>query len=78
MFGKLRAAIAHAPASGLAMSPRVILADHQAWIGSNMGESARPVIAEALQNLGVETRPRISVAKSALVRSTPTNTACSK
>jgi NADH:ubiquinone reductase (H+-translocating) len=62
MFGKLRAAIAHAPASGLAMSPRVILADHQAWIGSDMGESARPVIAEALQNLGVETRPGISVA----------------
>ena len=62
MFGKLRAAIAHAPASGLAMSPRVILADHQASIGSDMGESARPVIAEALQSLGVETRPGISVA----------------
>ena len=62
MFGKLRAAIAHAPASGLAMSPRVILADHQACIGSDMGESARPVIAEALQSLGVETRPGISVA----------------
>ena len=61
MFGKLRAAIAHAPASGLAMSPRVILADHQAWIGSDMGESARPMIAEALQSLGVETRPGISV-----------------
>jgi NADH dehydrogenase len=62
MFGKLRAAIAHAPASGLAMSPRVILADHQAWIGSDMGENARPVIAEALQDLDVETRPGISVA----------------
>jgi len=51
MFGKVRAAIAHAPASGLATPPRVILADHQAWIGSDMGESARPVIAEALQSL---------------------------
>jgi NADH dehydrogenase len=62
MFSKLRAAIAHVPASGLATPPRVILADHQAWIGSDMGESARPVIAEALQSLGVETRPGISVA----------------
>jgi NADH dehydrogenase len=62
MFSKLRAAIAHAPASGLATPPRVILADHQAWIGSDMGESARTVIAEALQSLGVETRPGISVA----------------
>jgi NADH:ubiquinone reductase (H+-translocating) len=61
MFNKLRSTIAKAPASGLAESPRVILADHQAWIGSDMGESARPVIAEALQKLGVETRPGISV-----------------
>jgi NADH dehydrogenase len=42
-------------------SPRVILADHKPWIGSDMGESARPVIAEALQALGVETRPGVSV-----------------
>jgi NADH dehydrogenase len=35
---------------------RVILADHNPWIGSDMGESARPVIAEALAALGIETR----------------------
>ena len=59
MFGKLRAAIASADP---APSPRVILADRQAWIGSDMGESARPVIAEALQALGIETRVGVSVA----------------
>jgi NADH dehydrogenase len=62
MFGKLRAAIANAPASGVDAHPRVILADHQAWIGSDMGESARAVIAEALASLGVETRTGVSVA----------------
>jgi hypothetical protein len=61
MFGKLRTAIAKASPSGLGAPPRVILADHQAWIGSDMG-NARPVIAEALESLGVETRPGISVA----------------
>jgi NADH dehydrogenase len=60
IFGKLRAAIAKAPATGLGALPRVILADHQAWIGSDMGD-ARPVIAEALESLGVETRPGVSV-----------------
>ena len=35
---------------------RVILVDRNPWIGSDMGDSARPVIAEALQALGVETR----------------------
>jgi NADH dehydrogenase len=62
MFGKLRAAIASALASDLEPSPRVILADRQPWIGSDMGESARPVIAEALQALGIETRVGVSVA----------------
>jgi NADH dehydrogenase len=42
--------------------PRVILADHAAHIGSNMGDGACVVIAEALQALGVETRPGVSVA----------------
>ena len=41
--------------------PRVILADHAARIGSDMGEEARAVIAEALAALRVETRPGISV-----------------
>ena len=61
MFGKLRTAIAKASPSGLRATPRVILADHQAWIGTDMGH-ARPVIAEALESLGVETRPGVSVA----------------
>ena len=62
MFGKLGAAIARAPRSGHESSPRVILADRQPWIGSDMGESARPLIAEALETLGVETRVGVSVA----------------
>lgn len=36
--------------------PRVVLVDHHAWAGSDMGESARPVIEEALQAEGIETR----------------------
>ena len=55
MFGKLRAACAAdgaAPAGKL----RVILTDRHAPIGSGMGESAGPVIAEALRTLGVEMR----------------------
>lgn len=40
---------------------RVILADHHPHVGSDMGESARPVIEEALTSLGVETRLGIRV-----------------
>jgi NADH dehydrogenase len=40
---------------------RVILADHQPRIGSDMGESARPVIEEALATLGVESRSGVDV-----------------
>jgi len=54
MPGKLRAA-------GVA-SPRVILADHAARIGSDMGEGAVPVIEEALNALGVEMHGGVSVA----------------
>jgi NADH dehydrogenase len=54
MPGKLRAA-------GVA-SPRVILADHAARVGSGMGEGALPVIEEAFDALGVERRGGISVA----------------
>lgn len=61
MFGRLRSAMAPAPA-GPAARPRVILADHQAWIGSDMGEEARAVIAGALKDLGVETLAGVSVA----------------
>jgi NADH:ubiquinone reductase (H+-translocating) len=54
---KLRAA-----AAGTDARPRVIIADRQPWIGSDMGEEARAVIDEALSSLGVEQRPGVSVA----------------
>jgi NADH dehydrogenase len=57
MPGKLRAAFAGAPGKA-----RVIIADRQPWIGSDMGEEARQVIGEALSSLGVEQRPGVSVA----------------
>lgn len=41
--------------------PRVILADHNPLVGSDMGASARPVIEEALAALGVETRLGVEV-----------------
>jgi NADH dehydrogenase len=40
---------------------RVILADHAPQVGSDMGDSARPVIETALAALGVETRMGVSV-----------------
>jgi NADH dehydrogenase len=40
---------------------RVILADHASQVGSDMGDSARPVIEAALAALGVETRMGVSV-----------------
>ncbi len=43
-------------AAGITRPCRVILADHRPLVGSDMGESARPVIEEALFALGVETR----------------------
>lgn len=42
-------------------TPRVILADHAARIGSDMGEGAVPVIEQALESLGVERRGGVSV-----------------
>ncbi len=47
--------------AGLTQSCRVILADHQPLVGSDMGDSARPVIEEALAALGVETRLKFEV-----------------
>ena len=58
MPGRLRAILVH---SGIKRSIRVILADHKPHVGSDMGESARPVIEEALASLGVETRVGIEV-----------------
>ncbi|MBV9250524.1 MAG: FAD-dependent oxidoreductase [Acetobacteraceae bacterium] len=63
MVAKLRRAIAAVSGPQPAPAPRVVLADRQPWIGSDMGESARPVIAEALRALGVETRVGVSVAR---------------
>jgi hypothetical protein len=68
MLGKLRAALAHVNQAGAC---RVILADHQPRIGSNMGESALPVIEEALTALGVESWPGIEIATRSWLRTTP-------
>jgi NADH dehydrogenase len=62
MPGKLRAALDGSRGHGCQGQPRVILADRQPWIGSDMGEEARAVIAEALSALGVEARPGVSIA----------------
>ena len=59
MPGRLRAVVARARSL---RSVRVILADHSSVVGSDMGESARPVIEEALAALGVETRLGVEVA----------------
>jgi len=57
MPGRLRAALGADPKA----RPRVILADRSERIGSDMGESARSVIDEALTALHVETRPGIAL-----------------
>jgi len=58
MPGKLRAILTQANT----MRPfRVILADHNPHVGSDMGDSARPVIEEALAALGIETRLGIEI-----------------
>jgi NADH:quinone reductase (non-electrogenic) len=44
-----------ADALGAIVTPRVILVDHNPHIGSDMGESARPVIEEALADNKVDT-----------------------
>jgi NADH dehydrogenase len=53
MPGRLRSILERA---GRATQVRVILADHGSRAGSDMGESARPVIEAALTALNVETR----------------------
>jgi len=59
MAGRLRTVRATAQ---LKRPFRVILIDHNPWIGSDMGISARPVIEQALRDLGIETRTGVSVA----------------
>ncbi len=45
----------------LGVTPRVILVDRNPHVGSDMGESARPVIEEALAQNGVEAITGIGV-----------------
>lgn len=59
MPGKLRAVMARAKTT---RPFRVILADHNPLVGSDMGESARPVIEEALAALGIETWLGVDIA----------------
>jgi NADH dehydrogenase len=58
MPGRLHSVMAQA---GFARPFRIILADHRPFVGSDMGESARPVIQDALAALGIETRLGIDV-----------------
>jgi NADH:ubiquinone reductase (H+-translocating) len=58
MPGKLQAVLAQANTT---RPCRVILADHQPRVGSDMGESARPIIEEALATLGIETRLGVDI-----------------
>ncbi|HEY7387322.1 MAG TPA: NAD(P)/FAD-dependent oxidoreductase [Bryobacteraceae bacterium] len=57
--GRLRTVLATA---GLKRPFQVILVDHNPWIGSDMGNSARPVIEQALRELYIETRTGVSIA----------------
>jgi NADH dehydrogenase len=59
MPGRLRAILA---AAQLKCPFQVILVDRNPWIGSDMGNSARPVIEQALRDLGIETRTGVSIA----------------
>ncbi|HET9874206.1 MAG TPA: FAD-dependent oxidoreductase [Mycobacterium sp.] len=43
------------------VTPRVVLVDHNDWVGSDMGPSARPIIESALADNNVETRTGVSV-----------------
>jgi NADH dehydrogenase len=47
--------------AALGFTPRVLLVDHNPRVGSDMGESARPVIEEALGRNGVEARTGVRV-----------------
>jgi NADH:quinone reductase (non-electrogenic) len=48
-------------ALGSGITPRVVLVDHNPHVGSDMGESARPVIEAALAQNGVETVTGVAV-----------------
>jgi NADH:ubiquinone reductase (H+-translocating) len=61
LFPKLRSVLACA-GSAQTTSAQVILADRQPKIGSDMGDDACRVIAEALAALGIATRTGVSIA----------------
>jgi NADH:ubiquinone reductase (H+-translocating) len=63
MPGRLRSILDHSGMTPPGLTPqcRVILVDHRPFVGSDMGESARPIIEEALAALGIETRSGIDV-----------------
>jgi NADH:ubiquinone reductase (H+-translocating) len=63
LVGKLRAAMDRAGLAAAAR-PRVVVVDSGPQIGSAMGESAAPIIAQALAALGVETRAGVRVVAS--------------
>lgn len=46
---------------GPAAAPRVVLVDHNDHVGSDMGDSARPVIETALRDNGIQTRTGVGV-----------------
>ena len=46
---------------GAGAMPRVLLVDHNPQVGSDMGDSARPVIEAALESTGVEARTGVGV-----------------
>lgn len=48
--------------AGHDVEPRVVLIDHNPYVGSDMGASARPVIEAALSDNGVETTTGVRVA----------------
>ena len=48
--------------AGHDIAPRVVLIDHSPKVGSNMGDSARPVIESALSDNGVEALTGVQVA----------------
>jgi NADH:ubiquinone reductase (H+-translocating) len=58
MPGRVNAVLRQA---GMTSQCRVILVDHRPVVGSDMGESARPVIEEALAEMGIETRLGVDV-----------------
>lgn len=45
----------------MGMTPRVVLVDHNPFVGSDMGASARPVILKALADNGIEAKTGVAV-----------------